>query len=149
METTRTRSFYYGTALKKGRIFISEDKKVYQVQGIISSWEEMFQFAPMLLLVEATFIPFRNVIISDGLVLPYNIVIGKNTARQFKDIYMDAKKNGKFIRGSLYEAMGKKKEKRQIDKAIKAYEDYLEEYFGNMEFDEDELEYLEDDLPFH
>lgn len=49
----------------------------------------------------------------------------------------------------LYEAMGKKKEKRQIDKAIKVYDDYLKEYFGNMEFDEDELEYLEDDLPFH
>lgn len=106
METSRTRSFRYGTTLKKGSIFISEDEKVYQVQDIISSWEEMFQFAPMPLLVEATFIPFRDVIISDGLVLPYNIVIGKNMAKQFKDIYMNAKKNGQLIKNLLEEAVG-------------------------------------------
>lgn len=46
----------------------------------------------------------------------------------------------------LYEAMGKKKEKKQIDKAIKAYDDYLKEYFETMEFDESD--YLEDELPF-
>lgn len=84
--------------LKKGTIFVSEDEKVYQVQGIISSWEEMFFGAPMPLMMEATFIPFRDVIISDGLVMTYNIVIGKNMARQFKDIYMNAKKNGTVIR---------------------------------------------------
>lgn len=84
--------------LKKGTIFVAEDSKVYQVQGIISSWEEMFFYAPMPLLIEATFMPFRDVIISDGLVMPYNIVIGKNMAKQFKDIYMDAKKKGTLIR---------------------------------------------------
>lgn len=84
--------------LKKGTIFVSEDDKVYQVQGIISSWEEMFFYAPMPLLMEATFIPFRDVIISDGLVMPYNIVIGKNMAKQFKDIYMSAKKSGTLIK---------------------------------------------------
>ncbi len=85
--------------LKKGSIFISvEDGKVYQVQGIISSWEEMFQFAPMPLLIEATFMPFRDVIISDGLVMPYNIAIGRNMAKQFKDTYMNAKKNGTLIK---------------------------------------------------
>ena len=83
--------------LKKGTIFVSEDDKVYQVRGIISSWEEMFFYAPMPLLMEATFIPFRDVIISDGLVMPYNIVIGKNMAKQFKDVYMSAKKSGTLI----------------------------------------------------
>ena len=84
--------------LKKGTIFVSEDDRVYQVQGIISSWEEMFFYAPMPLLMEATFIPFRDVIISDGLVMPYNIVIGKNMAKQFKDVYMSAKKSGMLIK---------------------------------------------------
>lgn len=84
--------------LKKGTIFVSENEKVYQVQGIISSWEDMFFYAPMPLLMEATFIPFRDVIISDGLVMPYNIVIGKNMANQFKNIYMDAKKRGTLIK---------------------------------------------------
>lgn len=55
----------------------------------------------------------------------------------------------------LYEAMGKKKEKKQIDKAMKAYDDYLKEYFENMnfdfdgdEFDEIDMDYLEDEWPF-
>ena len=84
--------------LKKGTIFVAEDSKVYQVQGIVSSWEEMLWGAPMPLLMEATFMPFRDVIISDGLVIPYNVVIGKNMALQFKDIYMGAKKNGMIIK---------------------------------------------------
>lgn len=84
--------------LKKGTIFVSEDGKVYQVQGIISSWEEMFLFAPMPLLMEATFIPFRDKIISDGLVVPYNVIIGANMAKQFKDVYIEAKENGTLIK---------------------------------------------------
>lgn len=85
--------------LKKGTIFISlEDEKVYQVQGIISSWEEMFPYAPLPIVMQATFIPFRDVIISDGLVMEYPIRIGGNMAKQFKDIYMREKKNGTIIR---------------------------------------------------
>lgn len=85
--------------LKKGTIFISmEDEQVYQVSGIISSWEEMFYWAPMPLIVEATFLPFRDVIISDGLVMPYNIMIGSGMKRMFKDVYMAAKKSGQIHR---------------------------------------------------
>lgn len=85
--------------LKKGSIFISmEDETVYQVHGIIWSWEEMFQFAPMPLMIEATFMPFRDVIISDGLVMPYNILIGSNMKRELKIIYLNAKKNGTLIK---------------------------------------------------
>lgn len=85
--------------LKKGTIFISlEDEEVYQVSGIISSWEEMFYGAPMPLILEATFMPFRDVIISDGLVIPYNIYVGSGMKRMFKDVYMDAKKSGRIHR---------------------------------------------------
>lgn len=85
--------------LKNGTIFISmEDEKVYQVSGIISSWEEMFFGAPMPLMVEASFLPFRDVIISDGLVIPYNIFIGGGMKKMFKDVYMAAKKNGEICR---------------------------------------------------
>ena len=71
---------------------------MYQVSGIISSWEEMFYGAPMPLVIEATFMPFRDVIISDGVVLPYHILIGGGMKRVFKDIYMEAKKNGQIHR---------------------------------------------------
>ena len=52
----------------------------------------------------------------------------------------------------LYEAMGRKKEKRQIDRAIKEYEERLEEEFADFDMD-DEDEYSfddwdDDDLPF-
>lgn len=51
----------------------------------------------------------------------------------------------------LYEAMGKKKEKKEIDKAIEQYDDYIEKYFMNSEFDEfDDFDDFSDfdDLPF-
>lgn len=38
--------------------------------------------------------PFRDVIITDGLIMPYNIVIGGNMASAFKDTYMTAKRDG-------------------------------------------------------
>ena len=56
-------------------------------------WEEMLQFAPVSLMIEATFMSFRNAIISDGLVMPYNVLIGNNI-----NIYMDAKKSGMLIK---------------------------------------------------
>ena len=103
--------------LKKGTIFISmEDEKVYQVQGIISSWEEMFEGARMPLVMEATLIPFRDVIISDGLVMPYSIMIGSSMARLFKDIYMSAKKSGNIIRTLIG-----KEEKPMHDKKWKEF----------------------------
>lgn len=87
--------------LSKGSIFISmDDEQVYQVSGIISSWEEMFRYAPMPIAMKATFIPFKNVIISDGLVIPYNVRIGPSMKRGFKEIYMSAKQN-KLIHKSL------------------------------------------------
>lgn len=79
--------------LKRGSMLISmEDEKVYQVAGIMSTLEEMFRYAPMPLMVEATLIPFRDVIITDGMIMPYHVIIGGNMARTFKDIYMSAKR---------------------------------------------------------
>lgn len=83
--------------LKSGSIFISmENEKVYQVSGIITSIEEMFYCAPMPLMVEATLMPFRNMIITDGLIMPYNLMIGGNMKQQFKGVYMTAKRNGEL-----------------------------------------------------
>ncbi len=85
--------------LKKGSIFISmEDEQVYQVNGIISSWEEMFPYAPLSIIMEATFMPFKEVIISDGLVRQYPVVIGGNMKKTLKDVYMMAKKNGEIVK---------------------------------------------------
>ena len=78
--------------LKKGSVFISaEDGAVYMVKGLFSSWEEMLGEAPVLL--DAVLIPFRDSIISDGLVVPYHIYFGKGARADFKDAYMNAKRN--------------------------------------------------------
>ena len=70
-----------------------DDEKVYQVSGIISNWEEMFFGAPMPIIIRATFMPFRDIIISDGLITSYNILVGGGMKKIFKDIYLTAKKN--------------------------------------------------------
>ena len=81
--------------LKKGAILISaEYEEVYQVSGIVSTWDEMFGYARLPLMIRATLIPFGDVIISDGLIQTYNVIIGGNMARSFKDTYMMAKKTG-------------------------------------------------------
>ena len=50
---------------------------------------------------------------------------------------------------SLYEAMGRKKEKRQIDKAIEEYEERMEEEFTNLDDDEYAFDDWDDgELPF-
>lgn len=81
--------------LKSGSVFISaHTQEVYLVSGIISSWEEIFYYRSAPIMLNAVLIPFKNVIISDGLVLPYNINFGRGYSGEFKDIYMSAKKSG-------------------------------------------------------
>ena len=85
--------------LKKGSVFLSaEDGAVYMVKGLYSTWEEMLGEAPVLL--DAVLIPFRDSIISDGLVVPYPVYFGKGARADFKDAYMNAKRN-QTIRSSI------------------------------------------------
>lgn len=85
--------------LKKGSVFISmDDKKVYLVSGITSGWEEIFWYTPTPIMMKATLMPFKDMIISDGLVTPYNTVFGSSTAGQLEQIYLAAKRNGRLHR---------------------------------------------------
>ncbi|MCR4889976.1 MAG: hypothetical protein K5979_12480 [Ruminococcus sp.] len=84
--------------LKKGSVFISNgNSSVYLVSGIIDSWPEMFPEVPTPIIVKATLLPFRNVIISDGLVSSFPIRFGRNVKMELKDIYLIAKERGKII----------------------------------------------------
>lgn len=49
---------------------------------------------------------------------------------------------------AYYQVAGKKKEKKRIEQAIKAYEKYLEEYWMGEDEDEDEFVWGDDELPF-
>ncbi len=84
--------------LKKGSVFISTDNNaVYLVNGIIDSWGEMFPDIPLPIIVKATLLPFRNVIITDGLVSAFPICFGRNIAIGLKETYLTAKQQGKII----------------------------------------------------
>lgn len=48
----------------------------------------------------------------------------------------------------LYQVTGKKKEKRIIDKAMKEYEKYLEDYYESFEFEDEDEEFFDGELPF-
>ena len=78
--------------LKRGSIFIStEDETVYLVKGLFSTWAEMIGESPALL--DAALIPFRDSIISDGLVAPYCVRFDKEVRDAFKEVYLNAKRN--------------------------------------------------------
>ena len=70
------------------------------VLGLYSTWEEMFGYRPLPVMMEAVLLPFRDKIITDGLVIPYNVVFSRGAAADFNYAYMNAKKSGK-IRFSL------------------------------------------------
>ena len=88
--------------LKNGSVFISaEGDKIYLVRGITTAWEEMFAYRPLPILLDATLIPFRDVIITDGLVMPMSVLIGSGMAKGFKEQYMTAKRRGEIIASLL------------------------------------------------
>lgn len=76
--------------LKKGSVFISEEEqKVYMVKGLFSTWEEMLGKGPVLL--DAVLLPFRDSIITDGLMIAYPVHFGSGIRESFKEIYLNAK----------------------------------------------------------
>ena len=85
--------------LRGGSIFISlEDNRVYLVKGLASTWQELCEGWPMPVIMTATLLPFKGVIISDGLFALSGVTVGPNYRQGFKDTYMAAKQAGKIIK---------------------------------------------------
>ena len=84
--------------LTKGSIFInSETEFVYLVKGISDPWGVMLKDLTTPILLRTTLIPFRNSIISDGLIILENVCLGAGYRNSFKDIYMNAKRSSRII----------------------------------------------------
>ena len=84
--------------LTKGSIFInSETEFVYLVKGISDPWGVMLKDLTTPILLRTTLIPFRNSIISDGLIILENVCLGAGYRNSFKDIYMNAKRSNRII----------------------------------------------------
>ena len=96
---------------KNGSILVScdEDGSVYRVRGIYSSWRELLGTLPMPQIVDTSLIPFHDVIIHDGIVMPYRVCLGKNMADQARQMYLNAKEHNRII-----ECMGE----RQINEVV-------------------------------
>lgn len=81
--------------LRKGSVLISVDNnEVYVVKGIYSSWRDMLEGYSIPQIVESTLMPFKDVIIYNGIVVPDGVCLGRDMSEQSKQIYLEAKSNG-------------------------------------------------------
>lgn len=81
--------------LRNGSVLISTDNsEVYIVKGIYSSWREILENFPIPQIVDATIMPFKDVIIHDGIVAPYGVCFDREMSEDSKQIYLMAKANG-------------------------------------------------------
>lgn len=84
--------------LAKGSIFLeSKSASVYLVKGLTDPWSVMFANMAPPILLDTTLIPFRDCIISDGLTVTHNIYFSTGARNDFKEVYMNAKQNGKIV----------------------------------------------------
>lgn len=85
--------------LRGGSIFISlDDNRVYLVKGLASTWQELCERWPMPVIMTATLLPFKGVVITDGLFSVSAVTVGPNYRQEFKDTYMAAKQAGRIIK---------------------------------------------------
>jgi hypothetical protein len=84
--------FIIPSHLQKHSIFMSEG--VYGVRGIYTPLDAMFPVVPMF--VDAALVPFRDVIITDGLMQspPMQLTFGGGARRAFKEQYSAARAAG-------------------------------------------------------
>ena len=89
-------SFHIERILKKYAVFIG-DNSVYGVMGLFQGFDELVHRSHLPLYVNTVLLPFKDVVIYDGLFEPYNVFFGGNIKRELKEIYMTAKQNGRII----------------------------------------------------
>ncbi|MDE6788421.1 MAG: hypothetical protein K2J47_03775 [Ruminococcus sp.] len=83
--------------LKKGAVIIDNEDNVYIVKGLTQSIRDLTCDFPTPVYIKGTLLPFKNVIITDGLIMPYNVIIGGNMRAELKELYMEAKRNDWII----------------------------------------------------
>lgn len=94
----RTDNFIYERQLREGAVFINQAREVYIVKGTSLPFNVMFGGKPLPLALTATLLPFRDVVITDGIIRLMNISYGKYMKQEFRDIYNDAVKGKRLIR---------------------------------------------------
>lgn len=84
--------------LSQGSVFIDiNTSEVYLVKGLTDPWSVMLKQSPLPILMYATLIPFRDCIITDGLVAEENVRFGSGSRSDFRECYLNAKQKGRII----------------------------------------------------
>ncbi|MBM2851250.1 MAG: hypothetical protein HW418_4192 [Anaerolineales bacterium] len=90
--------FYIVRFLKRHAIFVSaKGSKVYAVLGLYDSLEEVLGGWPPPVYVQAVLLPFKGVIIYDGLLMSQNIFFGPGIRGDLNETYQRAKQNGAIL----------------------------------------------------
>jgi len=93
-------SFFIFRHLKKGTIFIGDNDQVYSVHGIQDPLEEIIPAYALPQMVQAVLLPFKGLIIYDGLLAGYNVHFGGGIRGNLKNAY-DIAKTKNLINTSL------------------------------------------------
>lgn len=93
-----TGDFFIERHLKSGSAFIGENDQVFMVSGISEDLEEDFWGVDLPVLVTSTLIPFKGVIITDGLNARKNVFFGGGVKSMLKETYLKAKSEGRIIK---------------------------------------------------
>jgi hypothetical protein len=95
--------FFIERFLKKGAIFVGghEPPNVYLVVALTQSFEEVLPPYGAPYYVRATLLPFRDQIIYDGLLEPYNMFFGPGVRSSLREDYLRAKQRGEIITSLL------------------------------------------------
>jgi len=92
-------SFVVLKHLKKHTIFLNTEKrlKAYAVLGLTTDLPELFPNYALPMYVQTVLLPYKGLIVCDGILLGYNVLIGPNMSRNMKADYEKVKKAGKII----------------------------------------------------
>ncbi len=88
--------FFIERFLKQYAVFIHEEK-VYGVSALSTPFETMIPKQALPLRVKTVLIPFRDVIVYDGLFSHYPISFGGGVKANLKNVYMRAKRKGEIV----------------------------------------------------
>ena len=90
-------SFFILRHLKKYSIFIGNNDQVYAVVGLLSPLDEVIPSYALPRMLEAVLLPFKGLIIYDGLFTGYNISIGGGIRGNLNHTYTVAKQKERIL----------------------------------------------------
>ncbi|MFQ5595538.1 MAG: hypothetical protein ACE5HA_15430 [Anaerolineae bacterium] len=116
--------------LKKHTIFLDDHDppKAYGVLGLNSDIEEIVYMKPPIL-VKAVLLPFREHIVFDGILQPYNVYFGGGIKRRLNEDYRMAKERFGIITSLPFEPeMDSETVEASYDRVLTAFRRYLGRY---------------------